>query len=183
MITIIGINFYPEDSSTGLYSTQMAEYLAMTHKVEVITGFPYYPEWEIREDYKNKSTYLKEEKENITIYRYKQYVPKEPSFKKRILHLLDFTIGSLWNIFKIKKSDLVICVVPFTTSIVLGILVARLRGAKVWVHIQDFEFDAAVESGLAGEQKGLKTKIFKGLFWLERKLLNKADIVSTIVMA
>ncbi|CAA6825994.1 MAG: Glycosyl transferase, group 1, partial [uncultured Sulfurovum sp.] len=179
-ITLIGINFYPEDSSTGLYSTQMAEHLALTHKVEVITGFPYYPEWEIREDYKNRSTYLKEEKENITIYRYKQYVPKEPSFKKRILHLLDFTVGSLWNVFKVKQSDLVICVVPFTTSIVLGLLVAKLRGAKVWVHIQDFEFDAAVESGLVGEQRGLKAKIFKGLFRLEKKLLNKADIVSTI---
>jgi len=179
-ITLIGINFYPEDSSTGLYSTQMAEYLALGDNVEVITGFPYYPEWEIREAYKNRSTYLKEKKENITIYRYKQYVPKEPSFKKRILHLLDFTVGSLWNVFKVKKSDLVICVVPFTTSIVLGLLVAKFRGAKVWVHIQDFEFDAAIESGLAGDQQGIKAKIFKGLFWLERKLLNKADIVSTI---
>ena len=26
-ITIIGINFYPEDTSTGLYTTKMAEFL------------------------------------------------------------------------------------------------------------------------------------------------------------
>ena len=179
-ITIIGVNFYPEDSSTGLYSTQMAEYLAKTHNVDVITGFPYYPEWEIREEYKNKKRFLKEKKDTINIYRYKQYVPKNPSFKTRILHLLDFTMGSMRNIFKVKQCDLVICVVPFTTSIFLGLVLAKLRGAKVWVHIQDFEFDAAVESGLAGEQKGLKTKIFKGLFWLEKKLLDKAHIVSTI---
>ena len=179
-ITLIGINFYPEDSSTGLYSTQMAEYLAKTNTVDVITGFPYYPEWEIREAYKNKKTFLQEKKGNIHIYRYKQYVPKDPSFKSRILHLLDFTFGSVRNVFKIKKCDLVICVVPFTSSIALGLLLSKLRGAKVWVHIQDFEFDAAVESGLAGEQKGLKAKVFKGLFWLERKLLTKADIVSTI---
>lgn len=179
-ITLVGINFYPEDSSTGLYSTQMAEYLAKKNDLEVITGFPYYPEWEIREEYQNRPKYLTEKKENITIYRYKQYVPKEPTFKNRILHLLDFTLGSIPNVFKVKKSDLVICVVPFTSSIALGLLLAKLRGAKVWVHIQDFEFDAAVESGLAGEQKGLKAKVFKGLFWLERKLLSKADIVSTI---
>ncbi|KYJ86233.1 WcaI family glycosyltransferase [Sulfurovum riftiae] len=178
-ITLIGINFYPEDSSTGLYSTQMLEYLAKTHNVEVITGFPYYPEWKIRKEYENRPTYLTEKKE-ITIYRYKQYVPKEPTFKKRILHLLDFTFGSIRNVFKVKKCDLVICIVPFTSSIALGLLMAKLRGAKVWVHIQDFEFDAAVESGLAGEQKGLKAKIFKGLFWLEKKLLDKADIISTI---
>jgi len=179
-ITLIGINFYPEDSSTGLYSTQMAEYLAKTNTVDVVTGFPYYPEWEIREDYKNKKTFLHEKKDTINIYRYKQYVPKNPSFKNRILHLLDFTFGSVRNVFKIKKSDLVICVVPFTSGIALGLLLSKLRGAKVWVHIQDFEFDAAVESGLAGEQKGLKDKVFKGLFWLEKKLLDKADIVSTI---
>lgn len=179
-ITLIGINFYPEDSSTGLYSTQMAKHLAKTNNVEVITGFPYYPEWEIREAYKDKPTFLTETKENIAIYRYKQYVPKEPTFKNRIIHLLDFTLGSVRNVFKVKKSDLVICVVPFTSSIALGLLLAKFRGAKVWVHIQDFEFDAAVESGLAGEQSGLKAKVFKGLFWLERKLLSKADIVSTI---
>ena len=179
-ITLIGINFYPEDSSTGLYSTQMAEYLAKKHEIEVITGFPYYPKWEIPEEYQNRPKYLTEKKENIIIYRYKQYVPKEPTFTNRILHLLDFTFASIPNIFKIKKSDLVICVVPFTSSIALGLSLAKLRGAKVWVHIQDFEFDAAVESGLAGEQSGLKSKIFKGLFWLEKKLLDKADIVSTI---
>ncbi len=179
-ITLIGINFYPEDSSTGLYSTQMAEHLAKKHRVEVITGFPYYPEWEIRPEYQNKFRYLEEKKDDIAIYRYKQYVPKDPTFKNRIIHLLDFTIGSIRNVFKVKKSDLVICVVPFTSSIALGLLLAKLRGAKVWVHIQDFEFDAAVESGLAGEQKGLKAKVFKGLFWLEKKLLSKADLVSTI---
>ena len=179
-ITLIGINFYPEDSAIGLYSTQMAEYLSQTNNVKVITGFPYYPEWVIRDEYKNRPSYLTDKKENITIYRYKQYVPSNPSFKNRVLHLLDFTLGSVRNVFKVKKSDLVICVVPFTSSITLGLLIAKLRGAKVWVHIQDFEFDAAVESGLAGKQSALKSNIFKGLFWLEKKLLDKADIVSTI---
>ncbi len=179
-ITLIGINFYPEDSSTGLYSTQMAEYLAQNHQVDVITGFPYYPEWEILKEYRDKPKFLTEQKDNIAIFRYKQYVPRNPTFKKRILHLLDFTFGSIPNIFKVKKSDLVICIVPFTSSIVLGLMLAKLRGAKVWVHIQDFEFDAAVESGLAGEQNGIKSKIFNMLFRLEKKLLDKADIVSTI---
>ena len=179
-ITLIGINFYPEESSTGLYSTQMVEHLANSYTVDVITGFPYYPEWEIAHEYINKPKYLKEKKDQITIYRYKQYVPKHPTFRNRILHLIDFTLGSIRNVFKVKQCDLVICVVPFTSSIALALLMAKLRGAKVWVHIQDFEFDAAVESGLAGQQTGLKAKVFKGLFWLEKKLLDKADLVSTI---
>ncbi len=180
-ITLIGINFYPEDSSTGLYTTQMAEFLSeSSYGVEVITGFPYYPEWKIRKEYRNRPKYLTEQKKEITIYRYKQYVPQDPTFKHRILHLLDFTLGSVRNIFKVRRCDLIICIVPFTSSIALGLLLAKMRGAKTWVHIQDFEFDAAIESGLAGEQKGIKHKIFKALFWLEKKLLDKADIVSTI---
>ena len=179
-ITLVGINFYPEESSSGLYSTQMAEHLAKDNTVEVVTGFPYYPEWAIRETYRKKPRYLVEQHGAITLYRYKQYVPGNPTFRNRIIHLLDFTLGSVRNIFKIKKSDLVICVVPFTSSIVPGWLLAKRRGAKLWVHIQDFEFDAAIESGLAGKQGVVKTKVFQALFWLERKLFNQADLVSTI---
>ena len=62
-ITIIGINFYPEDSSTGLYTTQMAEYLASKgYEVSIVTGFPYYPEWEIREEYVDKPKRIIEKK-------------------------------------------------------------------------------------------------------------------------
>lgn len=179
-ITLIGINFYPEDSSTGLYSTQMAEHLAKTNDVEVITGFPYYPEWEIREAYKDKPTFLTETKDDITIYRYKQYVPKNPTFKTRTLHLLDFTFGSMRNLFKVKKTDLVIVVVPFTSTIFLGKLLAFFKGAKLWVHIQDFEVDAILDSGISDNDKGIKKWLFKSLFWIEQKLLNSADMTSTI---
>jgi colanic acid biosynthesis glycosyl transferase WcaI len=67
-ITLIGINFYPEDSSTGLYSTQMAKCLSKNNAIDVITGFPYYPEWEIRKEYKDTKTFLVEHKDDINIY-------------------------------------------------------------------------------------------------------------------
>lgn len=179
-ITLIGINYFPEDSAIGLYSTQMTEHLiGKGYLVDVITGFPYYPEWEIRDAYKSKPAFLDEEHGDIKIHRYRQYVPKNPSFTKRILHLLDFTIGSFRNLFKIKKCDLVIAVVPFTTSILLGLILAKIRGAKLWVHIQDFEFDAAREAGLAGGG-GVSTIIFGLLMKIEAFLLGRADIVSTI---
>jgi len=179
-ITIIGVNYFPETSAIGLYNTQLAEYLAQTNNVEVITGFPYYPEWKISNEYESKSMYFTESIKGITIYRYKQYVPSRPGFKNRVIHLFDFTVGSVGNLFKIKKSDLIICIVPFTTSMVLGLFLSMLRGGKVWVHIQDFEFDAALDFDVTGNSNCIKSKIFKGLFWVERLLLNKADIVSTI---
>jgi len=179
-ITLIGINYYPEDSSTGLYSTQMTDYLSENgFDVDIITGFPYYPQWQIWDSYKDKKKFVDEDYGNIKIHRYRQYVPKIPTFRKRIFHLTDFTLGSLRNLFKVKKCDVVIAIVPFTTSVLLGLILAKMRGAKLWVHIQDFEFDAAKESGLAGK-KGMSVKVFGLLMKIEAWLLRRADIVSTI---
>ena len=106
-------------------------------------------------------------------------MPKKPSFLKRILHLLDFTFGTFINIFKVKKTDVIICVVPFIGTVFLGKVLSKIRRAKLWVHIQDFEFDAVTDSNIIGT-KSNKNFIFKLLFWFEKKLLNSADFLSTI---
>ncbi|APD06076.1 hypothetical protein UJ101_00535 [Flavobacteriaceae bacterium UJ101] len=178
-ITIIGVNYFPEDTATGLYTTQMAEYLARNHEVSIITGFPYYPVWKISDDYSNQSTFLYEEVNDVKIYRYKQYVPKNPTFFKRIVHLIDFTIGSIRNLFKIKESDVIISIVPFTSSVFLGYILKKRLNAKLWTHIQDFEFDAAVESGLTSKSF-FNNLFFEYLFKIENILLNRSDVNSTI---
>ena len=177
-ITIIGINYYPEDSAIGLYTTQKAEYLVKKgFDVTVITGFPYYPQWEIWADYKSNPYLFKETINGVKILRSKQYVPKSPTFPKRILHLISFTFGNSINLFKISKPDIVISIVPFTSSVLLGWFLKLRYKSKLWVHIQDFEFDAAIDSGLL---EGNKKSIIKGLLWIEKKLLSKADVISTI---
>ncbi|MHA7059250.1 WcaI family glycosyltransferase [Aquimarina sp. M1] len=180
-VTLIGINFYPEDTAIGLYSTEMVRYLIEKgYKVNVITGFPYYPQWEIKDAYKKKNSFYKEDVDGIKIFRYKQYVPAKPNFLKRIIHLLDFTLGSFFNLFKIKETDIVISVVPFTTSILLGWVLKKRLNAKLWVHVQDFEFDAALQSGVASSKRGIKAFIFKLLFGIEKWLFSKANVASTI---
>lgn len=177
-ITIIGVNYYPENTATGLYTTQLAEYFTERGvEVTVLTGFPYYPAWEINEEYQSKSSFVKEVVNGVKIIRYKQYVPKNPTFFKRILHLIDFTLGSMINLFKVKKTDAVLCIVPFTSTIFLGKLLSLFKGGKLWVHIQDFEFDAAAETNLI---KSTNNLLFKILFWIERRLLKSANITSTI---
>ena len=177
-MVIIGINYYPEDSAIGLYTTQKAEYLVKKgFEVTVITGFPYYPQWEIHSDYKNKSYLLKENINGVKVLRSRQYVPKNPTFFKRINHLISFTYGNFINLFKTSKPDIVIAIIPFTTSALLGWFLKVRYKSKLWVHIQDFEFDAAIDSGLLN---GNKKAIIKLLLWVEKKVLKKADIVSTI---
>ena len=67
-ITLISLNFYPEDTAIGLYSSQMANYLReQGAEVTVITAFPYYPHWVIAESYKNKPRYVKEMYNGMTV--------------------------------------------------------------------------------------------------------------------
>ncbi|MCI4411498.1 MAG: WcaI family glycosyltransferase [Thiotrichales bacterium] len=183
-ITLIGVNFFPEDTAIGLYTSQWAQYLSDAGcEVTVVTGFPYYPQWKIRADYQDKSRWLSEDYHGVRVLRYKQYVPEKPSFVGRVWSLLTFTLGSIVNLFKVKQADLVICVVPFTSSILLGWLLAKVKGAKLWVHVQDFEFDAVFDAGILSS-RSLKGRIIgRVVFALERFLLNRADQVSTISSA
>lgn len=179
-ITLISLNFYPEDTAIGLYSTQLAEYLEEHGaQISVITAFPYYPSWKIDPAYRDKGAYYHEKKGSIDIYRYKQFTPKNPTFLKRIVHITDFTLGSRFNFKRIAHCDMVISVIPFTSSAWLGNTLSRKRNAKHWIHIQDFEFDAAFQSGLTGASEN-KNLVYKSLMRLEHHILNKANRVSTI---
>ncbi len=176
-IALIGVNYFPEDSAIGLYTTEKSEFLSsLGYDVTVITGFPYYPNWKISDSHKNKKRFIRESHADINILRYKQYVPANPTFFRRIVHLVDFTIGSYFNSRKVKKCDIVISIVPFTSSILLGYLMKRRLKAKLWVHVQDFEFDAALQTGVGKRRGGL----FGLLFKLEKWLFSKADLASTI---
>lgn len=180
-ITIISGNYFPEDTAIGLYTSQFAKYLNnREYNVKVITGFPYYPQWKVWDDYEKKPPFCEETIDSITIFRYKQYVPKKVNFVGRVRLMISLLYGSIINSKKIKNSDLVICIVPSTLSIIPGIMIKKRTKSKLWIHIQDFEFDLAFESGILKSKNIFLRLIKKTLFWFESYLLNKADIVSSI---
>lgn len=180
-ITIITANYYPEDTAIGFYTTQFSKYLVSKgYTINIVTGFPYYPQWEIYSDFKDKETYLKDSLDNITIYRSKQFVPNHPSFLKRIKMIFSFVSGCFKNIKYIKETNLVIVIVPFTFSIIPAYFLSKKTKSKLWIHIQDFEFDLAFETGILSK-KNIFTFLFKkSVLKLESILLNKATIISSI---
>lgn len=191
-VTVVSPNYYPEDTAIGLYNTQMVDFLAKKSLIlSVVTAFPYYPAWEIYDDYITKPIFYREKKflnnathNSINIYRYRHYVPKRPTFLKRVVHLCDFTFGSFFNLFKIKKTDVIFTIIPFTSSSFLALLWSKITGAILWIHIQDFEFDAIKEAGIIEKKlKVLNKFLFLILFKLEKFLLSKADVISSISMA
>lgn len=176
-ICVIGLNYFPEESSTGLYTTEMCEYLSREFEVEVVTGYPYYPEWKIAEEYKNKRGVITEEIKGVKLNRVKQYVPLKVNFLKRIFHYWDFYRKAL-NVCKNKKIDVVMVILPNIFLLDLGAkLKKKYPHIKIWAHVQDFEIDAGLET-----LKGIRKipLLAKSLYTIEKKMFSKFDMVSTI---
>jgi colanic acid biosynthesis glycosyl transferase WcaI len=94
------------------------------------------------------------------------------------LHHLSFLAASLPIMLKAavgSKPDLVFTCAPSLIASPVAWLAARLSGAKCWLHIQDFEVEAALATGLV--KPGLAGNLGARF---ERALLARFDKVSSI---
>jgi colanic acid biosynthesis glycosyl transferase WcaI len=179
-ILIYGLNFSPELTGIGKYTGELAEWLAAQgHEVRVVTAPPYYPQWFVAEGYANwwSKEQGAEEGGSLVVYRCPLWVPAKPSGLKRVLHLASFALSSfpimLRQIFW--RPDVVWVVEPPLFCAPQAWLVARLSGGKAWLHIQDYEVDAAFDMGL------LRGAVLRRLVVAcERWLMRGFDRVSTI---
>ena len=179
-ILVIGINFSPELTGIGKYTGEMVQWLVKEgYSCNVITGFPYYPDWKIKDPYKG-FFYKKEFTEGgrLKIYRCPLYVPKAPNGLKRVLHDASFFLSSLLIviIFLLKKRNQhIICIAPPFHIGFLALFYRLIKGGKIIYHIQDMQIEAA------RDLKVLKPDwIFTFLFALEKVILSHVDIISTI---
>lgn len=176
-VLIYSLNFSPEIIGIGKYNSELASWLANRgHQVRVITAYPYYPWWRIKDGYQGKF-YSKEFHDGIEIFRCPIWVPSNPSGFNRLLHLVSFAMTSfpvlLSQIFWMPKF-IFLTEPPFFCAPATSIF-ARIVGAKSWLHIQDYELDAAFGLGL------LKGEIFRRVsLWIESFLLARFSVVSTI---
>lgn len=175
-ILFYGINFAPELTGIGKYTGEMAQWFAeQGHEVRVITAPPYYPAWKVSEGYQN--TYAIEQWHGVTVYRTPLWVPAQPSGLKRLIHLASFALCSLPTLFKqwTWKPDVVWTVEPALMCAPAAVTFAKLNGAKSWLHVQDYEVNAAFDMGL------IKAKWLRGFVEsCERWLMRCFDRVSSI---
>ncbi len=175
-ILFYGINFSPELTGIGKYTGEMAQWFAeQGHDVRVITAPPYYPAWKVSTNYKNE--YVTEQWQGVTVFRTPLWVPAQPSGVKRLIHLASFALSSLPILFKqwSWKPDVVWVVEPPLMCAPAAVAFAKLNGAKSWLHVQDYEVNAAFDMGL------IKAKWLRGFVEAcERWLMRCFDRVSTI---
>lgn len=178
-ILVYGINYSPELTGIGKYTGEMVEWMAQQgHEVRVITAPPYYPEWQVGAKY--SSWRYRRENGDATVWRCPLYVPKQPSTLKRLIHLGSFALSSFFPLMAQRrwKPDRIIGVVP-TLFCTPGMrLLAKLSGARTLLHIQDYEVDAMLGLGMAGN--GRSGKVAKLASAFERSGLHNVDNVSTI---
>ena len=176
-ILIYSINYFPELTGIGKYNAEMAEWLAdHGHEVAIITAPPYYPWWQVQSPYRFWA-YRSEQINKVKVYRCPLWVPRKPTGTKRLLHLFSFALASMPLLLSqlYKRPEVIVVLEPtlFCAPAALGL--ARLSGTRTWLHVQDFEVDAALGLGL------VKAKpVGRAAEKFERWLMNCFDRVSTI---
>lgn len=177
-ILILGINYAPEIVGIGPYTAGMAQFLvASGHAVTVICAKPYYPQWKIDPAFAGGGKRVTLE-HGVRVVRVPIYVPVNPDGKRRLLHHMSFAArAELAMIAETRRSkpDMVIGIAPSLISMVAAHHTTRRTGAKLWLHIQDFEVEAAFATGLL-KGEGMLARAARRF----EKWAMSADQVSTI---
>ncbi len=177
-ILVYGINHAPELTGIGKYTGEMVQWLAARgHEVRVVAAPPYYPAWKVQEGY-SASHYQVQQMGGARVYRCPLWVPEKSSGLNRVLHLASFMFTSLpvmlAQIFW--RPQIIFMVKPTVLCAPATMLVAAATGATTWLHVQDFEVDAAFDLGIL--PSGGFVQWFAVNF--ERFFLRRFDRVSTI---
>ena len=182
-IAVFGINYYPEVTGIGVYTTQMCEYLAQKgHQVTVLAGFPYYPFgedfswWYKSKGISRRRIYYSEVINAVALERVNFYKPGRPAVFARIIHEFSFfLLITLKAALSRASYDLIICVSPPLLLGLTAFMLSKLKKAPFIFHVQDLQPDSAVELGI------IKSKfLINWLLRLERFIYLRAGYVLTI---
>jgi colanic acid biosynthesis glycosyl transferase WcaI len=147
-ILILSINYWPEETGIGAFTTCRAEYLAAAgHDVTVCTTFPYYPDWKVAPEYKGR--WLASERRNgVRILRSYAYVPNPVTSLKRIVHEASFIASSFVRAAAAKRPDVLLVVSPPLGLAMSAILLSRWWRIPYVFDVEDLQPDAAAELGM-----------------------------------
>ena len=148
-ILLASINYWPEETGIGPYTTGLAEHLADTgHDVTVLAGMPHYPAWQVDPAYRGRLRSM-ESRHGVRILRRAHFVPHRQSAARRALYEATFLVNAA--IARLRpRPDAAIGVTPSLS----GGVVARLAGtrsrAAYGLVVQDLMSEAAAQSGISG---------------------------------
>lgn len=180
-ILIQGMNYWPEFTSTGRYTGELAAALSGAGAaVEIVTAPPHYPGWFARAPYR-AWRYRREESGGIRIYRCPLFLKREMRGFWRLLAPVSFALSStpvvIWRLLR-SRPDVLLCVEPTLLAALLPAAVARLIGTRTILHVQDLELDAAFGVGHLSGRGGWLHRLAKGYDRLARRPFDRIVTIS-----
>ncbi len=169
--------YAPELISIGKYNREMVQWLAeQGHELRVVSTVPHYPAWRVGEGY-SAARWTRETLDGVPVWRCPAWIPRRPGGVARTLYALSWMLASLpVLLMQLRwRPQVVVAVEPPLLSFIPALLLARLAGARAWLHVQDLEVDAAFDLGIV---RGARVR--RWALALEHALLRRADLVSTI---
>ena len=175
-LLILGLNYAPEKVGIAIYTSGLAEALAAEgHEVRAIAGQPYYPAWRIMDGHRAWA-YSTTVESGVEVVRVPHYIPARPTGIRRLLHHASFAASAsvpvLWSALSFRP-DVVLTIAPSLIAAPVARISAFLAGAESWLHVQDFEVEAGLATGLLKRGAGLA-------LWFERAVLKSFHKVSSI---
>lgn len=173
-ILILSINYWPEVTGIGAFTTYRAEYLAAAgHDVEVCTTFPYYPEWKVPDNYKGRLAFT-EERNRVRIVRSYAYIPDPVTSLRRIVHEGSFVLSSMFRAAFRRRPDVLLVVSPPLGLAVSGILLSRSWRIPYVFDVEDLQPDSAADLGM------LPSWAVRLLYGIEKSAYSNAALVTTL---
>jgi colanic acid biosynthesis glycosyl transferase WcaI len=178
-VLIYGMNYAPELSGVGRYTSEIGDFLAASgHSVSVVTGIPHYPGWRATPPYRNGRFY-REKLDGVQVVRCPLFLREPMQGVSRLLAPLTFALTSapvvVWKMLR-ERPQVVICVEPTLLGAPSALFGAWLARAKTVLHVQDLEVDASFAVGHLTKFKWL----MKACFAFERAVLSRFGRIVTI---
>lgn len=143
-------------------------------EVSVVTAMPNYPKGKIFERYRGR-LYLKENIEDINVYRYWIYASNSVKSINRILSMVSFSVTSLFSFLQMKKEnpDYILAESPPLTLSLTGYFLSKMTGSKFIMNVSDIWPLTAKELGYINDGK-----IYRQIEKLESYLYRKSFLCS-----
>jgi colanic acid biosynthesis glycosyl transferase WcaI len=174
-ILVASINFAPDHSGIGVYSTDFPKFLAeQGDEVTVVTGFSYYPAWrKLPED--RRRLFATETWNGIRVLRGYLFVPRRVTTAARLWHEATFCFFAALNFLRAGRQEAVVVFSPPFLLGLVGKFFAMLWRCPLVVNVQDLPLDAATSLGMVG--RGWFSRMVSAL---ERWVYRSAELVASL---
>jgi colanic acid biosynthesis glycosyl transferase WcaI len=176
-ILIVTQYYWPEAFSAGVYMPELAEGLSASgHEVEVITGFPNYPQGVILKDYQGR-LFQVEERNGVRIRRGWFFCTSRSSGIQRGVSAVSFMFSALFAGWGARRPDLVLGFSPPPFMGLAAWWLARHWRVPYVLNVKDFFSESIIASGLIrpGIVANLLLKVERFLYYHTDHLIVPAE--------